>query len=157
MPTVVHSSRRSGNGPCRRGWTTEGEALPPLSPSLFADGETLRVVVTTNFIGDVVHNVGGDAIELAYNCPTGAVRTATRQNPTTTRRLQRCHVVLVNGLHLKKTMQAVFDSLGDVPVVSINASVETIEFGADHGEPASGDEHETASADHIRGWMLTML
>ena len=126
----------------------EGEELPPLSPVALADGEKLRVVVTTNLIGDVVHNVGGDAIELTQLLPTGADPHSYQAKPDDMRRLNDAHVVLVNGLHLEEAMQSVFDSLGDIPVVSINAGVETLEFGADHEEePASGDEHDHAGAD----------
>ncbi len=126
----------------------EGEELPPLSPVALADGEKLRVVVTTNLIGDVVRNVGGDAIELTQLLPTGADPHSYQAKPDDMRRLNDAHVVLVNGLHLEEAMQSVFDSLGAIPVVSINAGVETLEFGADsEKEPASGDEHDHAGAD----------
>lgn len=126
----------------------EGEELPPLSPVALAGGEKLRVVVTTNLIGDVVRIVGGDAIELTQLLPTGADPHSYQAKPDDMRRLNDAHVVLVNGLHLEVAMQSVFDSLGDIPVVAINAGVETIEFGADYEEEgASGDGHIHTGAD----------
>lgn len=131
---------------------TEGahaaETMPALAPVALAGGEKLRVVVTTNFIGDVVRNVGGDAIDLAQLLPTGADPHSYQAKPDDMRKLNDAHVVVVNGLHLEEAMQAVFDSLGDIPVVSINAGVETIEFGAAHGEGgASDDQHDHGAAD----------
>ena len=124
------------------------ETLPALAPVPLADGERLRVVVTTSLIADVVRTVGGDAIELAQLLPTGADPHSYQARPDDMRKLQDAHVVLVNGLHLEEAMHSVFDSLGTIPVVSINAGVATIEFGADHApEDTDGDQHDHAGVD----------
>ena len=130
------------------GDTHATETMPPLAPVSLSGGEKLRVVVTTNFIGDVVRTVGGDAIELTQLLPIGADPHSYQAKPDDMRALNDAHVVLVNGLHLEEAMQSVFDSLGDIPVVSINAGVETIEFGAAYvEESAPADQHDHGDAD----------
>ena len=127
----------------------EAETLPELLPVSLADGEKLRVVVTTSLIADVVRTVGGDAIELTQLLPTGADPHSYQARPDDMRTLNDAHVVLVNGLHLEEAMQSVFDSLGDIPVVSINVGVETIEFGVSHeeAEGTTADQHAHEEAE----------
>ncbi len=131
----------------------EAEALPALAPASLAAGETLRVVATTNLIGDVVRTVGGDAIELTQLLPVGADPHSYQAKPDDMRRLNDAHVVLVNGLHLEEAMQSVFDSLGDIPVVSVNAGVETLEFGTAREEEGATDEHHDHEGADPHTWM----
>ncbi len=43
-----------------------------LTPVELAEGEKLKVLATTNIVGDLVHNVGGDKIALTTMLPMGA-------------------------------------------------------------------------------------
>jgi ABC-type Zn uptake system ZnuABC Zn-binding protein ZnuA len=116
-------------------------ALPALTPVALGDGEKLRVVVTTNIVGDVVSQVAGDAIEMVQLLPIGADPHTYQARPDDLRHLNNAHVVFINGLHLEETMQPVLDNLDTgAPVISVNIGVPTLQFGADHA-----DEHETAA------------
>lgn len=123
----------------------EMSALPALTPVALGEGEKLRVVVTTNIVGDVVSQVAGDAVELVQLLPIGADPHIYQARPDDLRHLNNAHVIFINGLHLEETMQPILDNLDTgAPVVSVNIGVPTLQFGGDHA-----DEHETATdQDH---------
>lgn len=123
----------------------EMSALPALTPVALSDGEKLRVVVTTNIVGDVVSQVAGDAVELVQLLPIGADPHTYQARPDDLRHLNNAHVIFINGLHLEETMQSVLDNLdAGAPVISVNIGVPTLQFGGDHA-----DEHEAATdQDH---------
>lgn len=129
------------------------DTIPNLTAVALGEGEKLRVAATTNIVGDVVRQVGGDAIELVQLLPVGADPHSYQARPGDLRELNSAHVVFVNGLHLEEAMASVLDSLDTgAPVVVVNSGVPTIEFVADHAEEDdaaedAGDEHHHEGAD----------
>ena len=122
--------------------------LPALSPVSLAAGEKLHVVVTTSIIGDVVRNVGGDAIDLTQLLPPGTDPHSYQAKPDDLRQLNNADVIFINGLHLEEGMQSVLDSLdGGAPVISVNIGVPTLEFSGSHTGEAANAGHEHGDAD----------
>lgn len=120
----------------------EAEALPALAPVTLAEGEKLRVVATTNIVGDVVRQVGGDAIDLVQLLAPGADPHSYQARPDDLRALNQAHVVFINGLHLEEAMTPVLENLDSgAPVVAVNTGVTTLEF-----DEAHTDEHADAAA-----------
>lgn len=126
-------------------------ALPVLAPVALAEGEKLRVVATTNIVGDVVRRVAGDAIDLAQLLPPGADPHSYQARPDDLRALNQAHVIFVNGLHLEEAMAPVLENLDSgAPVIAVNTGVKTLEFDGEHAaEHADGAAAE--AADHHHG------
>ena len=120
------------------------ESLPALAPAALAEGEKLRVVVTTNIVGDVVRQVAGDAVDLVQLLPVGADPHTYQARPDDLRHLNNAHVIFINGLHLEESMQPILDTLDTgAPVIEVNIGVPALQFGDDHA-----DEHAAADAEH---------
>jgi ABC-type Zn uptake system ZnuABC Zn-binding protein ZnuA len=121
--------------------------LNSLSPVELAEGEVLRVVATTNIVGDVVSNVGGTAIELTTLIPLNADPHAYQPTPADFRAVSDAHIVFINGLGLEAFLEEMVRNVGgDTPVVSLSEGIDPLIFG-EHEE----DAHEDAEEDSDHG------
>jgi len=127
-----------------------------LSPTDLGEGESLRVVATTNIVADVVANIGGDAIELAGLIPLGADPHTYEPTPGDYQTTINAHVIFLNGVGLEEFMYQTLKQVAvDVPVVSLSEGIELSLFsggenndhqqggGCDDGEDHEHDEGET--------------
>lgn len=125
--------------------------LPALSTLELEADELIRVIATTNLVADVVAQVGGARVEVTALIPTGADPHSYSPTPQNLRALNDAHVIFINGLGLEETLLPVLTNLDrPVPIVSVNAGVSTVEFGAEHDAEHSendDEEHEHAP-DH---------
>jgi ABC-type Zn uptake system ZnuABC Zn-binding protein ZnuA len=111
-----------------------------LSAVDLAEGEKLKVVATTNIIGDLVRNVGDDTVELTTMLPVGADPHTFNPTPQDAALVADAHVVLINGLHLEEFLEELIENAGgEAAVVTLSNNVETREFEAGEGH-AHGDE-----------------
>lgn len=128
------------------------EALPELTPVALTEGEKLRVVATTNIVGDVVHQVGGDAIELVQLLPPGTDPHSYQARPDVLRALNQAHVVFINGLHLEEAMAPVLESLDSgAPVIAVNTGVTPRELQEEHADADAEAHHHEGADPHT--WM----
>ncbi len=129
---------------------TTQSTLPNPAPVPLADGQKLRVVATTNLIGDVVSQIGGETIELTQLLPIGADPHSYQARPDDLRALNNAHVVFANGLHLEEAMQDVLGNLDpQIPLVTVNFGVDALEFHPPGEEESSTEtEHEQEGHDH---------
>lgn len=134
----------------------EEEALPHLEAVSLGAGEKVRVVATTNIVGDVVAQVGGDALDLTTLMALGQDPHSFEPAPADVATVEAAHVVFVNGFDLEPGVLEVIEPLADeVPVVPISAGVEPRGFEGEHDEEhdeEEGEEHAHGDVDpHI--WM----
>jgi ABC-type Zn uptake system ZnuABC Zn-binding protein ZnuA len=123
--------------------------LPALNAVDLAGGELLQVAATTNIVADIIAQVGGDAIELTPLIPVGADPHSYTATPQDLRRLNDAHVIFINGLDLEEALLPLLTNLDrDVPIVSVNVGVETVEFEGDH---AHNDDHAHDDDHHHDG------
>jgi ABC-type Zn uptake system ZnuABC Zn-binding protein ZnuA len=136
----------------------EHDEAGELSPVKLADGEKLKVLATTNIVGDLTRNVGGDMIELTTILPIGADPHTFSPTPQDAAAVADAHVIFVNGLHLEEFLTELIENAGgEAPTVAVSANVETREFeeredlAQGHGEgERDEDEHAHEAADpHI--------
>jgi ABC-type Zn uptake system ZnuABC Zn-binding protein ZnuA len=128
----------------------EAEAEMLTLPELNAaelDGEPLRVVATTSIIGDVVAQVGGDAIDLTVLMEPGQDPHSYEPAARDLTAVTNAHVIFVNGWNLEEGLSDDLETIGEnAPVVPISANIEPLAFGEgepDHeGEEHEGEEHE---------------
>ena len=124
-----------------------------LAPVDLAGGK-LRVVATTNIVGDVVAQIGGDRIDLTTLMGPGVDPHGYQLTPGDRRTLDDAHIIFANGLGLEEGVLPVFDELdGSAPAVSVNADVATITFvdpfaaAEEDGEAHDADQEETDHED----------
>lgn len=113
-------------------------SLPELG-TVNLNGEPLRVVATTSIIGDVVAQVGGEAIELTTLMGPGQDPHSYEPGAQELTAVAEAHVIFVNGWDLEEGLVRDLEEIsGDVPVVAISANIVPLTFG--EGERAGDEE-----------------
>jgi len=135
-----------------------------LTPVPLGSAEKLKVVATTNIIGDIVKNVGGNRIDLTVMLPAGADPHTFNPTPGDAATVADAHVIFINGLNLEEFMAGLIGNAGgQAVVIPVSTGVETREFGEAHEhsegdmethgheedepEDEEGHEHEEGEAD----------
>jgi ABC-type Zn uptake system ZnuABC Zn-binding protein ZnuA len=136
-----------------------------LQPIPLFDGQQLRVVATTNIIGDVVGQVGGDQIELTSLMATGIDPHSYVPTPADAAAINEADVVFANGAGLEANLADLFKSAGgDAIQVYLTQGLElhdTDEAAADgddehgHGEEEA-DPHVWFDVKNVIEWMDTI-
>ncbi len=113
--------------------------LPTLAP-VELNGELLQVVVTTSIIGDVVAQVGGDAIHLMVLAGPGQDPHSYEPGAQQLAAVATADVIFVNGWDLEERLVSTLASIGEnVPQVPVSANIVPLPFDG-HGHGADDDE-----------------
>lgn len=115
-------------------------------------GEKLKVVATTNIIGDLVTNVGGDLIDLTVMMPPGTDVHTFTPTPRDAASVADAHVVFINGLKLEEFLEELIKNAGgEATIVAVSSGIETQELDEANNH-TNGLEKEGSLPDpHI--WM----
>jgi ABC-type Zn uptake system ZnuABC Zn-binding protein ZnuA len=101
------------------------------------DGK-LKVVATTSIIGDVVQNIGGDAIDLTILMPAGTDPHSFEPSPRQIAAMSDAQIIFVNGFNLEENLQATLESAtSPEKIVVVSTGVAAIQFAGDGAN--SGD------------------
>ena len=140
-----------------------GVSTPIAGESPGADSAKLRVVATTTIVGDVVRQVGGDAIDLTVLLPAGADPHGFQPTPQDAALIANADLVFASGLNLEEFLEKLIENAGgSARVVAVSDGVTAIEGHEEHAEgeahvedeehAAEGEEHAHEGADpHV--WM----
>ena len=102
--------------------------------------DKLNVIASYSILADVVHNIGGDHIELTSLIPAGADPHTFQPSPRDMTPLAAADVIFVNGGGIEEVLLEVIEgAAGDVPIVEISACVPIIPIGA--SSQMHEDEH----------------
>jgi ABC-type Zn uptake system ZnuABC Zn-binding protein ZnuA len=126
-------------------------SIESLSSVSFEESRRLRVVVTTNILGDVMANIGAEMIELTRILPVGADPHGYQMTASDLQAIRGADVVFLNGLGLEESMHSSLEQFTDqVPMVSVSEGIEGLAFGQedDHEDEA---EHQHDVDPHV--WM----
>ena len=141
--------------------THEGEAehahdvkgLPELEAVTLADGERLRVVATTSIVGDVVAQVGRDAIDLTVLLAPGQDPHAYQPSAQDLATAAQAHLIFVNGFDLEENLLQDLESAAEgVPIVPVSVGIEPIAGKEDEEEEGEEGGHEHAHAEDPHVW-----
>ena len=102
--------------------------------------EGLRVVASTNIVGDVVARVGGDLIDLTVLFPVGADPHTFELRPQDVVAISEADMVIIHGLNLEETLDSTLDSNVNGALIHLAEGIEVLEFAAHEHE---GEEHES--------------
>jgi ABC-type Zn uptake system ZnuABC Zn-binding protein ZnuA len=131
------------------------EEIPHLEAVRLGAGEKLSAVATTNIVGDVVAQVGGEAIDLTVLMALGQDPHSYEPAPADVADIETAHVVFVNGFALEEGVLAVIEPLEDrVPVVPVSAGIKARGFGGEHDERAhaGADPHTWMDPHNVEVW-----
>lgn len=130
----------SGSG----GNATEPAVLSlPDVPVMVTDGRPLRVLATTSIIGDVVGQVGGDAIDLTVLIPPGQDPHSYQPGAADLTAAADADVVFVNGWDLEEGLVKALATIGgDAVIAPVSAGITPRTVSAIDGD------HQTATSNH---------
>ena len=89
-----------------------GAELASLEPVALGSGEKLQVVATTNILGDVVGQIGGEQIALTTLMEAGIDPHSYVPTPADTAAIHDAHVFFANGAGLETGLEEMFKSAG---------------------------------------------
>lgn len=131
-------------------------ALPELQPVALAAGERLQVVATTSVLGDVVSQVGGEAIALRTLIGPGQDAHSYQPAPSDLIGLSAVDVIFVNGWQLEEGLVRDLEKAAEgVPLVPISANITPLPIGAHEEEDEHGpaDPHVWLDPHLVRVWV----
>ena len=134
------------------GGSGEGQELLPVTLS---QGDRLRVVATTNIVGDVVGRVGGEQIELTTLMGVGVDPHSYVPTPAGTAAVHDAHVVFASGAGLEEFMEEMLESAGGESVqIYLSDGLELREAGHGHkGEGEKADPHVWFDVRNVIQWV----
>lgn len=129
--------------------------IDDLSPANLADGRRLRVVASTNILGDVVDQIGGEFIDLTTILPLGADPHGYQMTASDLQLLEQADIVILNGLGLEESMSTSLQQfIGQVPMISASEGIQGLAFGqedeADHDHAV--DPHVWMDPNRVLVW-----
>ncbi len=129
---------------------TTGDVLTlPAFKALTRNGEPLQVVATTSIIGDVVSQVGREAIELTTLMAPGEDPHSYEPSARELTAVADADVIFVNGWGLEEALVHDLAEIGSgVPIVPISARIEPLLFGANSHDHTEAD-HKEADQEEI--------
>src|SRR5262245_21483818 len=125
---------------------TLGALSPPSGAQTPVVSQPLPVVASTSVIGDLVHNVGGDAIQLTTLIGPGVDAHTFDPAPADLVTLQHAAVVFEIGLGLEPWLDQFFESTQPAGKrIVVTEGIEPLSAGAE--EDGASDEHEHGAFD----------
>jgi zinc/manganese transport system substrate-binding protein len=124
----------------------------PLTLKPYADSQAqsdkLQVLATYSILGDVVQNVGGEAIELSVLVgPDGDAHTF-EPTPQDGISLLEADLIFENGLEFETWLDDLYEASGsEAPRVDVSMGIETLAF-EEAGHDHEGEEHKNEGEDH---------
>lgn len=120
----------------------------------------LQVVTSTQIVGDVVSEIGGDAIQLSVLIPPQSDTHTFEAAPSDAALLRDASLIFVNGLNLEEslvplleTVQLKVVSLSDgLPVLDPNVHVEEHEDEEEGHEHEGSDPHTWLNPQNVKTW-----
>jgi len=96
------------------------------SPAQTTSGK-LNVVATTTIIGDIVQNVGGDAINLTVLLPVGADPHSFSPTPQDITKVAKADIIFVNGFGLEQFLgDMVENAATQATIIEVSQGVEPL-------------------------------
>jgi len=124
--------------------------------------DLVKVVASTTLVGDVVHQVGGDRIDLTVLYPVGADPHTFEPRPQDAAAITDAQIIFLNGLELEHSLEPLIESNASGLIIEISDGVEVLPFSAveftetsledgdDHG---NGDPHVWMDPNLVKVWV----
>jgi ABC-type Zn uptake system ZnuABC Zn-binding protein ZnuA len=111
------------------------------------------VVATTTIVGDVVEEVGGEAIALTVLLPRGADPHSFDPTPRDVARLVEADIIFINGIGLEETFQPILESAGaGSKVLAVSEGVPLRVLSSPPGSADGTDQPEVGAESDPHVW-----
>lgn len=128
--------------------------LPELNSAGLAEGQLLQVVATTNIIGDVVSQVGGNTIALTTLLGPGQDPHSYVPAARDLTAVSGADVIFINGWDLEEGLVEDLRNIGEEALfVPISANIEPLPFGDEEGHEHAADPHVWFSINNVQQWV----
>ena len=132
-------------------------SLPEVDPADL-EGDRLQILATTSVIGDVISQVGGEAIELTVLMKPGQDPHSFEPTAGDLTAAAEADVIFVNGWDLEEGLVADLENVArDVPLVPIAANIKPLAFGEHQDETEynhpGADPHTWLDPHLVRQWV----
>lgn len=130
---------------------THEQEMAELEVISLGDGEKLKIVATTNIVGDVVRNVGNDQIDLTVLMDIGVDPHTYVPTPADTAAIHDAYVVFANGAGLEADLEEMFENAGGKAVhihVSHGLELRSAPGGHEHEEEDAASSKVEGEHDH---------
>lgn len=122
-------------------------AINTLEPAQLPPSGRLYVVGTTTLVGDLLHQVGGESIDLHVILSPGRDPHDYQATPGDMRAVSSAAVIFVNGFGLEGSMLiSLADSFPDIPMVDLSQGIPPL------GSSPSFDPHVWLDPLKVRHW-----
>jgi ABC-type Zn uptake system ZnuABC Zn-binding protein ZnuA len=123
--------------------TGNSQAATELKPVALGPDGRLRVVATTNIVGNVVSRVGGDQIALTTLMAPGVDPHSYVPTPANSAAIHDAHVVFANGLGLEAFLEAMIQNAGgDAVEVRLSDGLAVRPASGTSAQGQAGDSHD---------------
>lgn len=123
--------------------------LAACSPVAQSETGRIHVVASTQIVGDVVSAIGGDLVDMAFLIPPGTDPHAFEPTPRDAVQLAEADLIIINGLGLEQTLQALLDEQAE-KVVNASDGIQPLTLVEDG---ASGmDPHVWMNPLNVKIW-----
>ncbi len=129
------------------GESPAGEVTAVDDAPLLGAGERPRIVATTSIVGDVVAQVGGDAVDLIVLLDSGQDPHGYEPTARTLAELGDAHLIFVNGFGLEESLLEVLSESTGGAIVPVSDGIEPRE-----GSGGVGDPHTWMSPLNVKVW-----
>jgi zinc/manganese transport system substrate-binding protein len=120
-----------------------------------AAGAPLKAVASFSILGDMVKNIGGEAIELHVIVGANGDAHVYEPRPADARAVAAADIVFINGLGFEGWMERVVEAASSrAPVVEASKSMPTIALGGEepHEHEPGGEQEHAHEAVDPHGW-----
>lgn len=115
-------------------------------------GGLLKVVASTNILGDVVSNLGGDLIELSTLIGPGQDPHSFEPTPSTYASIENAQVIFVNGFELEESLLEDIEATARVSIVPVSDGIKPM-YAKDNGSKTSIDPHVWLDPANVFIWI----
>ena len=127
------------------GGYSENRLLPGIAPISLAENEKIKVVATTNMIGDITGVIGGDKIELTVLVHPGQDPHGYEPTPKDLVLVSGSHIIFINGFDLEEQLIKLIKTTADGYIVPVSA-------GIDSERARRGDPHTWTIPKNAVSW-----
>ncbi|MCB0202845.1 MAG: zinc ABC transporter substrate-binding protein, partial [Anaerolineae bacterium] len=136
--------------------TASQEQAAPTAPTTQdatpANGR-LKVIATTTIVGDVVRNVGGDAIDLTVLLSVGADPHGFEPAPADIAAVNSADLVFINGLELEHFLEPLLENAGGgAPIIAVSDGITPIDGTEEHEEDTSHADEDDHGGNDPHTW-----
>jgi manganese/iron transport system substrate-binding protein len=136
-------------------------SLAACAPQANQPGDSrLKIVATTTIVGDVIHNIAGEAVDLTVLLPPGTDPHTFQPTPQDAAKLADAQLIFINGAGLETFLDKLLESSGSQgKVVDLSQGI-TLLAGHEHDAGATpeaghpqGDPHVWTDPNNVIVWV----